>query len=49
MTEDHVDTFAAMAEHDPAGFGNPIGMNAARYADLYRAALKGELPGAATP
>jgi alcohol dehydrogenase class IV len=48
MTEDHIEQFAGMAEHDPAGFGNPIKMTAARYAELYRYALKGELPPAAT-
>jgi alcohol dehydrogenase class IV len=45
MTEAHVDGFAAEAVVDPAGFGNPIALDEAAYADLYRHCLSGELPG----
>lgn len=47
MSEAHVEGFAAEAVVDPAGFGNPLELDADDYADLYRHCLSGELPGLA--
>ncbi len=44
MTEAHVEAFAAEAVEDPAGFGNPVELDTAAYADLYRHCLSGTLP-----
>ena len=44
MTDAHVEAFAAEAVKDPAGFGNPVELDTAAYADLYRHCLSGELP-----
>jgi alcohol dehydrogenase class IV len=43
MTEGQVDELAPMAAADPAGGGNPVSLDAAGYAELYRDALRGAL------